>query len=189
VQQVQHTHENTGNNPRFIHGNILKLPEMAAFDVVLCRGVLNDLCDPSERQRAFHEFARVLHPNGLLVFDVREWARTAERHTQTREFIKTVTTERGILTFRSTTTLDFSKRQMNIHEQHVLRSDQGETERTYEFVMQCWAQEEVLDSLRAAHFQVAGEWGAYDEHVTPGMTDRIVICARLLAHGGRCVHP
>lgn len=45
-------------------------------DGVLCRGVLNDLTQDDERQRALESLLLMLRPGGLLVFSVREIEKT-----------------------------------------------------------------------------------------------------------------
>ena len=51
----------------------------AAFDAVMCRGVLNDLVLDEEREAAFDSFAALCDPGGLLLLDVREAAASARR--------------------------------------------------------------------------------------------------------------
>ncbi len=180
-------------NAHFLRGNLLDLGQVGdvgRFDGILCRGVLNDLLGAAQRLRAFQEFARVLRPGGILLFDVREWTMTARRIAQTPEFVKEVATERGVLTFRSVTSLHPPSRQLRIHELHRLHGPGGESEHTYEFVMQCWTREEVLEGLLAARFCIVEEWGAYNERVPPGATDRLVFSASLRCDGsGGIVSP
>jgi len=58
-----------GVEPRFqfVAGDAHRLPfEDASFDVLVCVRVVHNLADPGQ---AFHEFARVLRPNGTLVLE------------------------------------------------------------------------------------------------------------------------
>jgi hypothetical protein len=105
--------------------------------------------------------------------------KTVERISRTPEFVRSVATDRGIITFRSTTTLNHAEHQMHICESHHLRSHEGESEQTYEFVMRCWTLAEVQQQLHAAQFHIVQHWGAYDEQTPLGMTDRIITCAHL----------
>ena len=51
-------------------------------DGVLCRGVLNDISEDEDRQRALDSLARMLRPGGLLVLSVREIERTRARYAR-----------------------------------------------------------------------------------------------------------
>ena len=186
VRQAQQTYGALPHAPRFVQENLLDLGppgDGGLFDGILCRGVLNDLVGVAPRQRVMHAFARVLRPGGMLLFDVREWTMTARRIAQNPTFVKEVATERGVVTFRSVTRLDPPTRQLHIHEHHHLHGLGEESERSYDFVMQCWTREEVTDALVAAGFRVIEEWGAYDERVPPGATDRLVVAACLHVNG------
>src|SRR5829696_6283952 len=59
-------------------GNIL-VPPTSLFHGILCRGVLNDIVDESARRSVFDILGRVLRPEGVCVFDVREWGVTVRR--------------------------------------------------------------------------------------------------------------
>ena len=51
-----------------------------AFDVIACRGVLNDVVEDGDRQAVLDRFHAHLRPGGKLVLDVRELAATRERY-------------------------------------------------------------------------------------------------------------
>jgi 2-polyprenyl-3-methyl-5-hydroxy-6-metoxy-1,4-benzoquinol methylase len=115
-------------SPAFSVGNILALPA-GNYDAILCRGVLNDLVADSERDDVFASFARALRPAGVLILDVREWEQTALRKAREPLFRKSVSTERGKLTFTSVTQLDSENRSLLISERHTL--DDGQEERSH----------------------------------------------------------
>lgn len=165
-------------NLSFAIGDMLTLPP-ADDDAVLCRGVLNDLLEDDERQRALDRFADSLRPEGVLILDVREWEASAERKAREPLFRKRVATERGTLTFTSVTELDAEKRQLVTVEQHALEGGGGERSSEYRFVMRCWTREELDDGLARAGFGRVRYFGAYDAAVDAGATDRVVAVAQL----------
>jgi len=160
-------------------GDILTLPR-SRRDAVLCRGVLNDLIDETERQSAFASFARVLREGGVLVLDIREWEATAARKAREPLFRKRVDTDRGRLTFTSVTELDVPNHQLIVRESHVLETRERERSSEYEFVMRCWTPEELHSLLDRNGFGSVSYFGAYDPAVAPDATDRLVAVAQLL---------
>lgn len=163
----------------FIVGNILDLGAAGAHDGILCRGVLNDLLDESDRRQVFFSFARALRPDGVLILDVRDWEATARRKTLQPVFEKTAETTRGQLSFRSLTRLDAQTRRLLVAEQHTLRKDGVEKISTYDFQMQCWTQGELQSYLEQAGFEAAEYFGDYDRTVQTSRSDRIVCIATL----------
>jgi SAM-dependent methyltransferase len=133
----------------FAVGDILALPA-AEYDGVLCRGVLNDLLDDDQRERAFAAFARTLRPGGVIVLDVREWEASLERKAREPLFRKSVDTDRGKLTFTSVTELDPDNRRLLLSERHTLTSAAGERISDYQFAMRCWTRDE-LHGILARH--------------------------------------
>jgi SAM-dependent methyltransferase len=167
----------------FSVGNILTLPA-GRYDAILCRGVLNDFVADSDRNDVFVAFARALRPAGVLILDVREWEATALRKAREPLFEKSVSTERGRLTFTSVTQLDPENRCLLISERHTL--DDGQEERSYDhsFVMRCWLRDELHLHLRTSDFTSIDWFGAYDSAVVPGSTDRIVVIGQLAVPSG-----
>jgi SAM-dependent methyltransferase len=158
-------------------GEITDLP-IARYDGILCRGVLNDVIDDADRDAVMTAFARALRPNGPLILDVREWAASAQRKAREPLFRKRVSTERGVLTFTSVTTLDPVNRQLLLFERHELVADSGDRVSDYHFVMRCWEADE-LGALLARHgFANVSCFGAYDPGIEIGATDRIVALAQ-----------
>lgn len=161
----------------FAVGDILTLPT-ARYDAILCRGVLNDLLDDDEREGAFAGFARALRPAGVLILDVREWETSAERKSREPVFSKTVSTDRGALTFTSVTEVDTENRRLLLSERHTLRNDAREQICDYQFVMRCWTVDELETVLRGNGFGSVRYFGAYDALVELGCTDRVVAVAQ-----------
>jgi SAM-dependent methyltransferase len=162
----------------FAVGDILALPA-AAYDAVLCRGVLNDLLDDERRAGALAAFARTLRPGGVLILDVRDWKASAERKAREPVFSKTVATDRGRLTFTSVTELDTENHGLLLSERHTLGDDRGERSSDYQFVMRCWTRDELDAGLTQSGFIDVACFGAYDAGVGVGSTDRLVAVAQL----------
>ena len=161
----------------FSIGDIASLPA-ARYAAILCRGVLNDVVEDNGRDAIFSAFAEGLQSNGVLILDVREWGASVERKTREPLFRKRVSTDRGELTFTSVTTLDPDNRQLLISERHELIKEGVERISDYQFVMRCWEQEE-LNALLARHgFGRVSYFGAYDDGIAAGATDRLVMVAQ-----------
>jgi SAM-dependent methyltransferase len=159
-------------------GDISVLSE-SRYDAILCRGVLNDCVDDQARQSVFSAFGHALRPEGVLVFDVREWEATVQRKTREPVFRKTVATDRGMLTFTSVTELDPIGRKLIIAERHTITSDGVEQSSDNQFVMRCWTREELDSVLSLSGFTAPTYFGAYDATVAPGASDRLVVTTRL----------
>jgi len=166
----------------FAVGNILALAP-TRYDVILCRGVLNDLVDDDSRQAVFAAFRRALGPEGVVILDVREWEATAERKAREPVFRKSVATDRGMLTFTSVTELDVKDRRLIVTERHTLNPhlnhDGHERSSDYLFAMRCWTRDELQSSLSRRGFDAVVYFGAYDATVLAGTTDRLVAVAQL----------
>jgi SAM-dependent methyltransferase len=162
----------------FTVGDISLLPA-SRYDAILCRGVLNDFIDDQARQSVFRAFGHALGPEGVLVFDVREWEATAERKMREPLFRKTVATDRGMLTFTSLTELDPVGRTLIIDERHTITKDGVEQSSDNRFVMRCWTREELDSVLRLSGFDAPTYFGAYDATIAPGASDRLVVITRL----------
>jgi len=165
--------------PTFEVGNLLKLSSAPRFDGILCRGVLNDITDDAGRQEAFFAFARALRKGGVLVLDVREWNSTALRKAKEPVFERTVETDRGKLTFRSTTRLDDKARRLLVSERYTLEENHVAIVSEYDFIMRCWTKEELNGNLANAGFGTIVCFGDYNRNIPVGSTDRIVAACSL----------
>ncbi|UCB51583.1 MAG: class I SAM-dependent methyltransferase [Candidatus Zixiibacteriota bacterium] len=164
----------------FQKGDILELPSRPSYDGILCRGVLNDIIDGPNRQKAFFSFAGALRKGGILILDVREWTNSALRKEREPVFEKVVEYDRGTFTFRAVTRLEYQTRQLWVAESYILKRDDGvKTQTEYDFVMRCWTRDELHNSLINAGFGSVACFGDYDYSSPTGSTDRIVAVATL----------
>ncbi|HEY7653515.1 MAG TPA: class I SAM-dependent methyltransferase [Methylomirabilota bacterium] len=163
----------------FERADILTLAAGSGYDVVLCRGVLNDLLEAEERPAVFAAFARALRPRGALLLDVRDWDATVARKTAEPVSEKRVDTPRGRLVFRTVSRLDPATRRLLVSERHTLAGLSGETTAAHEFVMRCWTREELDAGLRAAGFDSVEYSTTYEGAPPVGAGDRLVAAASL----------
>ena len=159
-------------------GDLLTLPDHR-YDAILCRGVLNDFVNDAARQSVFAAFAGALRRPGVLILDVREWEATRDRKQREPIFRKSVLTDRGQLTFTSTTDLDPERQQLLLSETHTLVNDAGEHSSDYRFVMRCWTRTELESVFERSGFGSVAYFGAYDPAAHAGATDRLVAVAQL----------
>ena len=167
-----------GDAVSFRVGDLLALP-VARYDGILCRGVLNDFVHDDVRRSVFAAFAQALRPAGVLILDVREWEATKERKQREPVFRKSALTDRGTLTFTSTTELDPERRQLLLAERHTLVNDVGEHSTDYRFVMRCWTRRELAAAFESGGFGSIAYFGAYDAAIPAGATDRLIAVAEL----------
>ena len=175
ARQSVHGH---GHSVSFRIGDILALPA-ARYEGILCRGVLNDFVDDDARLSVFATFGRALQPKGVLILDVRDWEATRDSKRREPVFRKSVATDRGTLTFTSTTELDPDRHQLLLSETHRLVNDAGEHSSDYRFMMRCWTRSELESVFVRNGFTSVAYFGAYDPAVHAGATDRLVAVAQL----------
>jgi hypothetical protein len=94
-------------------------------------------------------------------------------------FSKRVATDRGTLTFTSTTALDLEHRRLLLSETHTLVNDAGEHSSDYRFVMRCWTKSELESVFVRVGLGFVAYFGAYDPTARAGATDRLVAVAQL----------
>ncbi len=98
----------------------------------------------------------------------------------TAVFRKSVRTDRGTLTFTSTTELDPERQQLLLSETHTLVNEAGERSSDYRFVMRCWTRTELESIFERSGFGSVAYFGAYDPAVHAGATDRLVVVAQVV---------
>ena len=160
----------------FVIADLLVVTFTRLFDAVLCRGVLNDVVDESDRATIFRQLAAWLRPGGIAIFDVRDWARTVARYEKDSVHQRTVELPDGTLRFQSETTLDLELRQMRIRECFLVSRNNAEISNVSDFVMRCWTLEEIRERLVTAGFDESGVYLSYGERDSV-WSDRLVLVA------------
>ena len=169
-----------GPSASFRVDDLLDVPP-TQYDAILCRGVLNDFIDDDQRHAVLAVFAKALRPGGVLILDVRDWHATTERKQREPVFRKSVVTDRGKMTFTSTTALDPDNRQLLVSENHTLAGEAGIESADYQFVMKCWTRPELESGLERSGFRDVEYFSAYDPSIAVGQTDRVVAVAWISA--------
>jgi hypothetical protein len=88
----------------------------------------------------------------------------------------------GTLRFQSHTALDTELRGLRIRERFDMRRGEEQTSRENDFIMKCWAIDEIHDCLRAARLKEIGRYLTYGE-VDRAWSDRLVVAARRCPEG------
>ena len=166
----------TAVHVEFLVADLLVVAFTRQFEAVLCRGVLNDLVEESDRAAVFRQFAAWLRPGGIVIFDVREWPRTVVRYKKNSVHRRTVELPDGRLKFQSETTLDLESRRMRIRERFTVSRNNRKTSKANDFVMQCWTLEEIRERLVTAGFDEMGVYPSYGED-DRAWSDRLVLVA------------
>jgi len=147
----------------FLIADLLAVTFDRLFDAVLCRGVLNDVVEESDRTGIFQQFAAWLKPGGIAIFDVREWSKTVARYEKNSIHQRTVDLPDGTLCFQSETVLDLESHQMRIRECFKVCRNGSEVSRVNDFTMRCWTLEEVRERLAISGFDESGVYPTYGE--------------------------
>lgn len=154
---------------------LIDLCTMAAaphYDVITCRGVLNDLVTDAERVAALRAMTQALRPGGLLFCDVREAAAAAARAGGIPIAKRVILPAGGELTFTSTSR--WSDGLLLVREEHVLASEGPSQHSEYQFAMRPWTMQEINDRFTRA--------GLTEVRIGPGVgratRDRLTIFAQ-----------
>jgi hypothetical protein len=141
---------------------------MACFDLILARGVLNDLVQPADLEEALKSLVTALGHDGRLIADVRE------REAHCRRITKQPVVRRRAkgIAFRAWRTIDESH---TIISREQFAQEAGNWSQAFEFRMRTFTEEEVRSQWREADLQIVSIDGSYG----PGsrLTDRLVVVA------------
>ena len=177
TQAIKKAKENNSDINFFVK-SIFDLPEDTRYDVILCRGVLNDFIENSTRQKVFEKFSNLIKNNGLLIFDVTDWENSKKIKSEKPIFKKEIQTDSGLLRFTSQTTLDEKNKKLLITETHELIINNKETVTKYDFVMRCWTKDELDNCLTNAGFEIIESYGAYDTKIKSNNSEKIIIITK-----------
>jgi SAM-dependent methyltransferase len=170
AQPLLHQAEKRLPSARVACEDLRRLDLGTRFDVVVCRGVLNDLLQAGERQAVLAALARHLGRGGLLILDVREAGQTAKRYRKGRMIRRSVPLPEGTLEYVSHGRVDGPV--VRFRERHRLNQTVAE----HEFAMRPWTADELRFRLATAGFGYAD--------VCPGRAgrpeDRLFCQARLV---------
>lgn len=178
LNQAELKLQNCGMEVNFEQLDLLSYNSPHKFDLIFCRGVLNDLIEDSDRLRIFETFASVLDTSGLLLFDVRDWEGSVIQKTADPVSEKHLQTEHGELHFRSETRLNHESRLMEITESHELKTSLGTKQYSWDLVMRPWTEGEIDEVITLAGFEILEQFGDFDENVAIGSTERRIVVAQ-----------
>jgi hypothetical protein len=141
---------------------------------VLCRGVLNDLVEDADRERAFKAFASWLRPGGMLLVDVRDLESSRRRYAQQRTFAETAQRDDDVLTFESVTSIQPGSDRLELIErwQGTVAGERVAVKTRFE--MRCWTWDVLERSALTAGFRTVV---AQEPRVLGAHSDRLVAAA------------
>jgi SAM-dependent methyltransferase len=175
---AQNRESDVVERPRFVVADLLAASFPTLFDAILCRGVLNDFIEDGDRSCIFHEFDTWLRPGGILIFDVREWARTLERYTKRPLQRREVQLPTGKLEFQSETALNLESRQLRIRECFNLEQNGVQTSTENDFVMRCWTPDEIAIHLSEAGLDPIATHPTYGKDDLAWSDRRVVVALK-----------
>lgn len=162
----------------FLHADIFNYKPAQTFDLVLCRGVLNDIIDDKLRQNIFKIFKSLLKVDGILVFDVRDWDNSFYAKSNNSVTEKSITVKDGTLLFKSETRFNKALKRLLIKETHIFKSNGSDDIDEFDFIMQCWTVDELKNNLENAMFGEFDFYGDYKFEIKFGETEKIIVVAK-----------
>jgi SAM-dependent methyltransferase len=169
-------HDDLGGRVRYEVSNLLAFEPPASCEAVLCRGVLNDFTNDSDRCSIFRRFAEWLTPGGVLIFDVRDWDASEVRYSNQPITSRHVALRDGSeLIFESYTVPNHSTRELHVRETFEHRHGESITKTENGFTMRCWSPAELRQMLaiRFGDVSIQPSYGELD-----GVwNDRLVVIA------------
>lgn len=169
---------NTSSNVELFEADIFSLDVKDKYDVVFCRGVLNDIIADHERDKLFNAFSQYLKPGGLFLADVRDWERSRIQINHAPVTAGEFQSDRGLVRYRSEKTLGPEDHEFTVLEQISLITDKNTEEFDYRLKMKCWTEPELRERLRKAGFTLIYSAGDYDPSVEQENSVYIVFLAK-----------
>lgn len=139
--------------------DLCTLTESSRFDVITCRGVLNDLLTDGERDAALTSMAKALRPGGRIFCDVRDATASRVRALSAPTLTKTVPLPTGELIFSSTSR--WTEGLLLVEEEHLVQGEGSSQRSRYSFAMRPWTEHELSERCTRA--------GLIDVYVEPGV--------------------
>ena|SRR5271167_2592528 len=133
------------------------------------------------RWHIFHRFVAWLRPDGILIFDVREWTRTLDRYSKNPLHRRIIELPTGKLEFQSETVLNLQSRRLCIRERFDIERNGVQTSTENDFVMRCWTPEEIAAHLSHAGLDPIATHSTYGE-ADLAWSDRLVVVALKRVH-------
>jgi SAM-dependent methyltransferase len=165
----------------FSIADLLEFDAPGQFRAVLCRGVLNDITQDFGRKRIFSRFAQWLSPEGVLIFDARDWARTIVRYEANSTSKQEIQLADGsVLIFTSQTSLDYAVQCLRVCEKFEHRHSNESEFTENEFSMRCWSRNEISECL-ASRFEDIAFDATYGERDAVWKDRLVVIATRAAA--------
>lgn len=143
-------------------GNFLDLDKSLKYNVILSRGVLNDITDFKLREKVLRHFHDLLKPGGLLLLDVRNWENSRDAIKENPKIKRTVSLPKGRLEFTSIRTLDEKNESYDLVETHRLITDDSIHSESFNFRMICSTESQLENQLKKAGFNSPIFYGYYD---------------------------
>lgn len=167
------------HHPDFICTDLFRFNGTGIFDLILCRGVLNDIIEDESRDKILLRFNQLLKPHGLLIADVRHWVNSMNEIMKQPVSQREIETEFGLLQFESKKNLQKESRSYSLQETHrLIRNNHVIDEDRYDFVMRCWTEEELQTRLTNSGFFKIDCYGGFDKEISVGETVYIITIAQ-----------
>ena len=181
LKQAERKLESLKNNqPNFVHGDLKTLPTDMQAHAVLCRGVLGNILEQTERHTILQHFARILRPTkGSLILDVRNW--TTTKMLPAQECQRTFKTAQGELLFcQELKIAPGGTQKIRVSETHILNSAKQKVEETHSFELYCYQEKNVRQALEQVGFTSIEIFGNYDAESKAHSSDWLVAIASIV---------
>ena len=170
--------KNSFNNLRFEIADLKNISSDNQFNIILCRGVLNDILNDEDRDMILSNFSNNLLPGGILIFDVREWENTKIKNMRNKVYEKEVKIDGGSLKFTSISELDNANKILKVKETHLITQNKREEIYEYDFRMRCWTIDEIEERLVKNNFTDIVFYNDYSFSKDDITNDKITVVAR-----------
>ncbi len=162
-----------GCTPDLLNADLAQFRLEQLADGAICRGILNDLIEDNLRQAVLTNLARNIRKGGVLVGDVRHWAKSLQEKTATPLTIKTATLDGKNVRMTSETDTDADSKTLLITETIEIVDGDEVDSTCYHLKMRCWTESELTDRLINAGFESVRLFGDHRRDSQPGDSVKI----------------